>query len=675
MNGLLENIHSPVALVDTPETPAFQPGSGVEPSHVVPTIGNPALNHLIELLGRDVVFLPIASMEKGPKEKGWQQFTVAKMQEQDYLAKFTGNIGVLLGRNSGHLISIDVDSDAGLESFLQLNPVLRTTLISKGNRGGNVWIRAKGAYPDLTMLKTADGEDWGEVRSNGGQTVIYGTHREGPQYQFVNEAKPLEVDFATIVWPEDLVLPWVKTETPTLFEKEGDPVIIDDKGNIAINDMVIAKMFALERPTVFEAAEQEFYQYEYTTGLWVKRTAHEIKSQFSDDLQRMADELGDRRILVKRKNNLLNSLVELLKVATLKSGVFQRRGHLIHCKNGVLDLQTGGLREFDPLDYSRNCCPIIYKAEAGCPRFLNELLYPALKKEDISLFQRFGGAALMGRNPSQRFVFITGSSGQGKSVAMKVLIFLIGADNVAELRTEHLASRFELYNLVGRQLLTGVDVPSDFFGCKGASIIKKLVGGDFFQAEKKGGAHVKLEGNYNLLVTSNSGIKIHLDNDADAWNRRLLVIPFNGAKPALPIDHFAEKLIDEEGSGILNFFVEGAIQHLQEIKETGDYRLTPSQKLRIHNALLESDSVRTFLETRVIPFPGGIVSKPELIAKYIAFCKMNGWTPDSPYQVGGALSSLMQELFHLSLSHDIPSDSGSQRGYRGVCIRSEEVIS
>jgi hypothetical protein len=54
------------------------------------------------VLGNDVVLLPIKRGNKGPSGKamyGWENFTAAKMQEPEYLARLNNgsNIGVKLG--------------------------------------------------------------------------------------------------------------------------------------------------------------------------------------------------------------------------------------------------------------------------------------------------------------------------------------------------------------------------------------------------------------------------------------------------------------------------------------------------------------------------------------------------------------------------------------------------
>jgi hypothetical protein len=104
---------------------------------------------------------------------GWHIFTPANMQQQEYLARLNhgGNIGVLLGNGR---VTIDLDRDENVEQFLNLNPTLRETLRSRRKRRCNLWVRIKGAYPKSCKLRTRSGEEWGEWRADGNQTVIYG---------------------------------------------------------------------------------------------------------------------------------------------------------------------------------------------------------------------------------------------------------------------------------------------------------------------------------------------------------------------------------------------------------------------------------------------------------------------------------------------------------------------
>jgi hypothetical protein len=158
---------------------------------------------LYQLLGR-AVLLPVPVGEKGCKLTGWPQTSWEQTQTQKYRKSLLahGNIGVLLGEASGHLITVDCDTDAGLGEFLALNPRLRATLITKGARGGNVWLRMTGDYPPRT-LKLGAGGKWGEFRSGGSMTIIAGTHPDGHNYLFIREASPIALDSVSIHWPEE----------------------------------------------------------------------------------------------------------------------------------------------------------------------------------------------------------------------------------------------------------------------------------------------------------------------------------------------------------------------------------------------------------------------------------------------------------------------------------------
>src|SRR6185503_16122510 len=145
--------------------------------------------------------------------------------------------------------------------------------------------------------------------------------------------------------------------------------------------------------------------------------------------------------------------------------------------------------------------------------------------------------------------------------------------------------------------LIGVDVDPDFLSTKGAAVIKGLVGGDYFDAEQKfGTGSFRLQGNFNVLITSNARLRVRLVGDVDAWRRRLTVIRFEGPPPQHKIPDFGAYLVLIEGPGILRWMLEGAAMVLAEIPATGgDFILTDRQKGVVDSLLAESDSLRHFL--------------------------------------------------------------------------------
>ena len=164
------------------------------------------VKELRELLGHDVLLLHCKPRTKKPSGE-WGKLTIADMEKPDYLVKLEhGNIGVALGAKSGHLIALDVDDDKLVEPYLAANPWLKNTLQTHGRRGRVFWLRMAGDYPaKMVKLKTHTGDDCGEFRTNGCQSIIQGTHPDtGKPYQMLSKHNPLIVDFACIVWPNEI---------------------------------------------------------------------------------------------------------------------------------------------------------------------------------------------------------------------------------------------------------------------------------------------------------------------------------------------------------------------------------------------------------------------------------------------------------------------------------------
>src|SRR5260370_40011241 len=128
---------------------------------------------LLELLG-PAVLIGWRLGSKGTRKK-WGHLTLADMTP-DYLAKLKrGNIGVALGEVSGGLCALDLDIDPLVEPFLAVNPCLSDTLATRGNRGRVWWIKFDRPYPKSANLKNDSRDDIGEFRSNGEQSIIWGT--------------------------------------------------------------------------------------------------------------------------------------------------------------------------------------------------------------------------------------------------------------------------------------------------------------------------------------------------------------------------------------------------------------------------------------------------------------------------------------------------------------------
>ena len=83
-------------------------------------------------------------------------------------------------------------------------------------------------------------------------------------------------------------------------------------------------------------------------------------------------------------------------------------------------------------------------------------------------------------------------------------------------------------------------------------------------------SNIQSIGIFNVIITENCGLRVRLEGDRGAWERRISIVrydrPYEGKK--IPDAH--RLLLETEATGILNFYIEGAQKLLREINELGD---------------------------------------------------------------------------------------------------------
>ncbi len=647
---------------------------------------NGTVEDLVDRLGQPVL-IPIPRGTKKPIESGWQLRTAADMSDPEYVARLNAdcNLGVVLGKPSSGLCTIDIDDDELAERFLAANSMLEKTLRTKRVRGCNLWVRVDGDYPASTKIKTIEGKDFGEWRSDGNMTIIFGEaidrakgEREPTQYRRIGPAEhPLTIRFDEINWPADLDLPWQSPGNEELLadlvQKHGEPF---DSGKIPRpNEWFWAGLYAEENHILFEPDEVEFYRYDPSTGLWRPVTRAKLVHDLAQRLLKASREMRFKPLANRRGTPFVRRLTDALQGLVEKRDAFDQRQRIVHCANGVLRIESDGgfsFCEFSPVFFSRNQSPIAFNEEAGCPRFLDELLMAAVPEGDAVLIQKYAGLCLLGDNLIQRFLILDGLPARGKTQLALIIQKVVGEVNCCELRTEQLGERFEIGRFRKKTLLVGVDVPGNFLQQRWASKLKGLVGGDLMSGELKNNncADLHVRGNKCVIITANTRLRVRLDGDVGAWRRRLLIVRYEAPPPKRKIADFADFLIAEEGSGIYNWALEGLEMLLHDIEETGaDITLTEAQEARIDALLAESDSLRHFTEARMEGSTDHDVATDELHVAYGEFCAEKHWNALSMTAVSRQLPDLMLELFEVVRSNKVERVGHCVRGYKGVRLK------
>jgi len=480
----------------------------------------------------------------------------------------------------------------------------------------------------------------------------------------------------------------------SLIRLHGEPAFYrstDGKlsGITKLNAPFFSGLYASKNSVLWEPEEQRFYDYEESSGLWrvlaeaqlVARThGFMLAESRKKEITHGAPTLNmEERLSLKFENEMVFRLkaVAELRDAFRRDADFSHGERLIHFANGVFVLRDGkpaGFRDgFDKRHYSRNRCPVNYDPKADCPRTVNEFLLPALYPEtahaDLDLLFAFLGFGLLGFNVLQKILILQGASQSGKSTFGKLAAALVGEENTAQLRTHLLHERFELGSFIGRTLLLGADVNPKFFLSPGAEVLKALTGGDLMQAElKQGNARPTFYGNFNVIVATNDELKIKMQGDRDAWERRLVLVPFRFHEPKQRIRGFERLLVREEGSGIVNRALDTALACL----ESGALPMTKAQKRRIDDMLDRSDPVQEFALDRIEKKEGESLTKRDIRETFKAYCKDRRWSVPSDREIGARLPEVLKELFGVEESNSVHDLSGhSVQGYRGIDWRTD----
>lgn len=448
------------------------------------------------------------------------------------------------------------------------------------------------------------------------------------------------------------------------------------------NQMAIAYAIANAMgKMVYIGQEDRIYRRNPDSGVFEHLHEDIFSNEILDFLIRYFQRFNPSGVMHKFTSGLAKQLIMLIKGFCRDDVFFVRdKGEVVlHMENCFL-VKHAGDRSFEqhPLDadwiHSRNQINASYDPESKADRFLNELLGPVLAPDEIDIFLKYGAQCLLHENISEKILLITGLAGAGKSVAVNILEDIIGKQNITQLRTECLHGWYETNRYIGKSLLVGKDVSADFLRRRGASQLKALTGKDRISTEAKySNAVGEIVGKFNVIITSNSNQPILLQNDRDAWARRVLTIAFKGEQPKNPIPNFDDVLLAEERSGIFN-------ELLKRLKiilaEGGKIEASEAQKRAINDLLDESESPRVFLQNCVeaVEPPAGVslrkcncnLTSEELYMEYMEYCNGRHWEPVPTRSFQEKMVDLMPLIFKRFRRNDIVRNGTNHRGYYAV---------
>ena len=108
-----------------------------------------------------------------------------------------------------------------------------------------------------------------------------------------------------------------------------------------------------------------------------------------------------------------------------------------------------------------------------------------------------------------------------------------------------------------------------------------------------------LQGIYPIILACNGKPKINLDQDTDAWMRRLVILNLQTPDHEQHYGKLAEMILKTESAGILNWLLEGRAKPFRECRRVGVQLAA--------DAFADSTLALLFFTVQVIDFQGGRV--------------------------------------------------------------------
>lgn len=344
--------------------------------------------------------------------------------------------------------------------------------------------------------------------------------------------------------------------------------------------------------------------------------------------------------------------------------------HLLGVKNGILNLNTRELLEPNPSILVTKRANVIYDPEAKAPRYIRFLNECNPNKEEIKFYIRWCGYRMSGYTTEQKYIFMKGVGGNGKSKDLELSLFILG-DYADTFKTEVLVSTArdpqghdaDLLHFKGLRFAWCNETSEGKFLNEQA--VKQIVDDGTVTGRTPYGkkqisfpmtAKIQIAGNHAPIVRG---------TDEGIWRRTLLFnwpTKFHDPSKTYPEDfkglfRDADLLpkLTAEASGILNLWLAG----YKEWKELGHLQI-PDSIIKATNAYRdENDIFKQFLSDCCDVAPTHTENKEKL------WWKFNYWSEAGNY------GKVTKSSFNRMLRERELMTMNDRRTVKGLSLRDE----
>jgi putative DNA primase/helicase len=227
----------------------------------------------------------------------------------------------------------------------------------------------------------------------------------------------------------------------------------------------------------------------------------------------------------------------------------------------------------DPTDRMMQMAAFVYDKDAACPDWRERMELVQPNREQRRLMQMVYGYILTGLTSEQKWFIFQGRGGDGKSLTNDVIARLMGdyyrhagVETFLQSGTQKSGSEHssDLARLQGDIRLVTCDEPTARSTWNGTRL--KQVTGSLITCRAMHKAEIEYKAHWKLIVEVNPLPAVPTDDDG-FW-RRVVAIPWSyqfdkGGQASVPFEQLADHFVNDEGSGILNWMIAGALKWLE----------------------------------------------------------------------------------------------------------------
>lgn len=372
--------------------------------------------------------------------------------------------------------------------------------------------------------------------------------------------------------------------------------------------------------------------------------------------------------------NFTNEVISKIEADTfIEAEEFFKNNYIdeIPLENGILNLKTKKLGEFNPKKIFFNKLPVKYNPSAQCPNIEKHFKDILKNKEDSEIMFEIFGFLLYKEYFIEKAIMFIGDGRNGKGKTIDLMKRFLGADNCCSVPLTQLSEGgFRVWDLFGKMANLAGDLSSN--ALKETATLKQTTGRDLIGADRKNKSTINFVNYAKHIFACNELPRVY-DFSRGFWERWILFeFPYtfikkeqydslkeNERKNYRLMDNFIiEKLTtEEELSGLLN----KSIESLHNILKKKDFSYSVGIEEIKKFWVRKSDSFTAFAMDNLEEDYDGFIKKKLLRKAFSKYCK--------EHKIKGASDKNIKAVLEEMFGATDRQETGGERIWEGIRLK------